>query len=76
MYYGGGNDTKVNNRSKALPFPFVSLYLRGGTNSLVLKGGDATSGALATMYDGARPDCDIAGTCHRHGNHTYQPMSE
>merc|ERR1719263_496535 len=28
------------------------------------------------MYEGARPDCAIAGTCNRHGSHTYQPMSK
>jgi hypothetical protein len=76
MYYGGGNKTKVNKQSKALPFPFVSLYLRGQTDGFVLKGGDATKGALMTMYDGPRPDCTIAGTCHRHGEHAYQPMSK
>lgn len=75
-YYGGGDDTKVNERSKPLRFPFVSLYLRGGTDGFVLKGGDATQGKFTTMYDGPRPDCAIAGTCHRHGNHTYQPMSK
>ena len=73
MYYGGGADTKWNKRSKALPFPFVSLYLRGRTDGFVLKGGDATSGTLTTMYDGPRPDCAIAGTCHRHENSTYHP---
>jgi hypothetical protein len=81
MYYGGGNETKTNPQSKALPFPFVSLYLRGGTNGFVLKGADATHGALMTMYDGARPDCAIAGTCNRHvppghANRTYQPMDK
>ena len=73
MYYGGGNKTKVNNQSKPLPFPFVSLYLGGRTDGFVLKGGDATSGALTTMYDGPRPDCALAGTCHRHENATYHP---
>merc|ERR1712096_110449 len=43
---------------------------------MVLKGGDATSGNLITMFDGARPNCTIAGTCHRHGDHTSQPMSK
>lgn len=75
-YYGGGNETKVNNKSQPLPYPFVSLYLRGGTDGMALKGGDATNGPLMTMYDGPRPDCAIAGTCQRHGNHTYQPMSK
>ena len=63
MYYGGGNETKVNNQSKPLPYPFVSLYLRGGTDGFALKGGSATSGTLTTMYDGPRPDCAIAGPC-------------
>ena len=76
MYYGGGNRTKKNPQSKSLPHPFVSLFLRGGSESFALKGGDATAGALQTMYDGPRPDCGIAGTCQRHGNHTYQPMSK
>lgn len=73
MYYGGGNETKVNTRNKPLPFPFVTLYLRGAEDGFALKGGDATRGALATMYDGPRPDCAIAGTCDRHRNATYTP---
>jgi hypothetical protein len=76
MYYGGGNMTKKNENSKPLPFEFVSLYLRGRTDGFALKGGDATAGSFTTMYDGPRPDCAIAGTCMRHGNHTYQPMSK
>ena len=76
MYYGGGNFTKINKQNTPLPYPFVSLYLRGRTDGFVLKGGDATRGVLKTMYDGARPDCSIAGTCQRHGNHTYQPMNK
>jgi len=68
--------TKVNNYSQPLPYEFVSLYLRGNTNGFTLKGGDAQAGTLLTMYDGPRPDCAIAGTCHRHGNHTYQPMNK
>lgn len=64
--------TKVNDENTPLTHEFVSLYLRGATDGFVLKGGDATRGALKTMYDGPRPDCAIAGTCQRHGNHTYQ----
>lgn len=76
MYYGGGNQTKVNKNNTPLPYEFVSLYLRGATDGFTLKGGDATQGTLKTMYDGPRPDCAIAGTCQRHGNHTYQPMAK
>ena len=63
-YYGGDNATKVNDRSKPLPYP--SLYLGGRPDGYVLKGGDATKGTLDTMYGGPRPDCAIAGTCNRH----------
>merc|ERR1719191_1376632 len=59
MYYGGGDETKVNKKSKSLPHEFVSLYLRGGTDGMVLKGGDATTGSFMTMYEGARPNCTI-----------------
>lgn len=48
----------------------------GGTDGFALKGGDSTRGSLMTMYDGPRPDCAIAGTCQRHGNHSYQPMDK
>ena len=69
MYYGGGNETKVNNRSLPLKHPFVTLYLRGRVEGMVLKGGDATKGGannkLITMFDGERPDCAIADTCNR-----------
>ena len=66
MYYGGGPETKVNNRSKPLKHPFVTLYLRGRAQGMMLKGGDATKGKLETMFDGARPECAIAQTCNRH----------
>merc|ERR1712039_951744 len=72
MYYGGGNVTKINEQSKPLPHEFVTAYLRGRTDGFMLKGGDATKGELTTMYDGARPDPKIAGTCGKTG--TYQPM--
>ena len=76
MYMGGGEYTKVNNASIPLPFEFVSLALRGRVDGFALKGGNAREGGFTTMYDGVRPDCAIAGTCQRHGNHTYQPMNK
>jgi hypothetical protein len=75
MYYGGGQATKYSPTNTPLPFPFVSLFLRGETDGFVLKGGDATRGTFKTMYNGERPLCSIAGTCMRHGNHTYQFVS-
>ena len=41
--------------SSALPYPFVTAMVKGGVGSFALKGGDATSGQLATLYSGARP---------------------
>jgi hypothetical protein len=37
MYYGGGNQTKVNNQSQPLPHDFVSLMLKGRTDGFALK---------------------------------------
>ena len=73
MYYGGGNVSQNNTQNQPLPHEFVTLYLRGRTDGFVLKGGDATQGALTTMYDGPRPT---------HGPHCswsvndYQPMKK
>ena len=61
MYYGGGNVTVINNRSRPLPYDFVSLTLKGRTDGFVLKGGDATSGKQTTMFDGPRPFETAAG---------------
>ncbi len=72
MYYGGGEETIVNNQSTALTSDFVSLHLKGRTDGFALKGGDATKGALKTMYDGARPDPKLA-CCVEKPWH-YQPM--
>ena len=67
MYYSGGTQTVVNNNSIALPFPFVTAYLRGRTDGFALKGGDATKGTLTTMYDGPRPFVGVDPKRH------YQP---
>lgn len=72
MYYGGGNTTIVNNASQPLTSDFVSLHLKGLAHGFVLKGGDATGGQLATMYDGPRPDPELA--CCVTKEFYYQPM--
>ena len=72
MYYGGGEATVVNNRSTPLTTDFVSLHLKGRTDSFALKGGDATRGELATMFDGPRPDPKLA--CCVRPPWSYQPM--
>jgi hypothetical protein len=58
MYYGGGNATVNNTENTPLPFEFVTVSLKGRTDGFTLKGGDATNGALRTMYDGPRPHYD------------------
>ena len=72
MYYGGGEQTIVNNQSIPLTSDFVSLHLKGRTDGFALKGGDATKGTLATMYDGLRPDPKLA--CCVKPPWSYQPM--
>lgn len=78
MFFGGGDQTKINPTNKPLTAPFVSLHLKvkGRTHGFALKGGDATQGAFSTMYDGPRPDHRSApNNCHWHGvNGSYQPM--
>lgn len=70
MYYGGGNATQQNNKSKPLRHDFVSLMLKGRSDGFALKGGDASSGKLSTMYDGARPDPKLC----KDPKSGYQPM--
>jgi hypothetical protein len=77
MYFGGGNQTKINPQNTPLTSDFVSVHLKGRTDGFALKGGDATKGTLKTMYDGARPIKGVSNpnNCHWHGfNGTYQPM--
>lgn len=70
MYYGGGNVTIKNEDNKPLRHDFVSLMLKGRTDGFQLKGGDATSGLFATMYDGPRP----ALSKSKSPKPGYQPM--
>eukprot|EP00912_Choanoflagellata_sp_UC4_P002164 UC4_evm3s1370 len=75
MYYGGGNQTKINPLNTPLTTDFVSLHLKGKTDGFALKGGDAARGLFKTMYDGVRPDFRSApNACHYHGvAGKYQP---
>jgi hypothetical protein len=74
MYYGGGNQTVVNEGNKPLTSDYVTAYLRGGTDGFMLKGGDATQGGLTVMYDGPRPFVDANGN-NTQGRH-YQPAKK
>ena len=74
MYYGGGNLTVNATTNEAVPFPFVTAYLRGRTDGFMLKGGDATQGALKTMYDGPRPFVGMVPPPRSPRN--YQPMKK
>ncbi len=53
---------KVNSQSLSLPYPFVTAYLKGNSSTpitdggpFVLKGGDAQSAPLTTMWNGDYP---------------------
>jgi hypothetical protein len=74
MYYGGGDQTIVNNNSFPLTSDFVSLHLKGRNDSFALKGGDATKGPLVTTFDGPRPDPKLA--CCVRPPWSYQPMQK
>jgi len=46
---------KVNNDNTPLTQEYVTAMVKGNTNGFELKGGDATSGSLKTMWNGGRP---------------------
>ena len=73
-YYGGGAVTQNNPQNVAMPYPFVTAYLRGGTDGFALKGGDATQGTLTTVYDGPRPFVLPNGTNTQ--GRKYQPAKK
>jgi hypothetical protein len=71
--FGGGQQTQVNLMNKPLTSEFITLHLKGRTDGFALKGGDATTGNLSTMWDGLRPNHTIAKTCQQ-SDEKYQPM--
>ena len=50
-----GTNGAIAPNSASFTQPFVTAMVKGGSSGFALKGGDATEGALATLYDGARP---------------------
>jgi hypothetical protein len=50
-----GNE-KFNPLNTPVTSEYVTAIVKGGSNGFALKGGDATSGALKTMFDGPRPN--------------------
>jgi len=50
-----GNQTPVSETNTPVVAEFVTAMLKGRAGGLGLKGGDAASGALKTMYQGPRP---------------------
>ena len=51
-----GDDNVDPDALPTLGFPYVTGMLKGRTCDLVLKAGDASKGALMTLYDGQRPE--------------------
>ena len=68
---GGGQQGDKNEQNKPLRHDFVSLMLKGRHDGFALKGGDASRGRFATMYDGPRPYQDKAGLLPKNA---YTPM--
>jgi hypothetical protein len=51
----GGQTFSANPTNTPLTHPYVTAMVKGRSGSFALKGGDAQSGALTTLYDGPRP---------------------
>jgi hypothetical protein len=51
----GGQSFTANPTNTPLTSPYVTAMVKGKSGSFGLKGGNAQSGKLTTMYDGARP---------------------
>jgi hypothetical protein len=51
----GGQSTAANLTNTPLTSSYVTVMVKGRSGSFGLKGGNAQSGKLTTMYDGARP---------------------
>ncbi len=62
VYNMGGTSGSTNNNDISFNYPFVTAYLKGNSASgsgggpFTLKGGNAQSGSLVTVYDGAFPN--------------------
>ena len=50
-----GNQLPVNPQNKPLVGDFVTAMVKGKAGGFAIKGGDAQSGRLRTLYEGARP---------------------
>ena len=53
--YGGNCTASVNPANIPLPFSFVTAMVKDQTSGFTLKGADATTGQLNSLYDGPRP---------------------
>jgi hypothetical protein len=52
----GGQSFAAPASNTSLTADYVTAMLKGKAHNFALKGGDAQSGSLKTMYDGPRPD--------------------
>jgi hypothetical protein len=55
IFAGGPGSTKGVSTNTSLTGAFVTAMVVGRSGTFALKGGDAQTGTLKTMYDGARP---------------------
>ncbi|MBW8888571.1 MAG: xylan 1,4-beta-xylosidase [Fibrobacteres bacterium] len=55
--FASNSSTSWNSKEVSLPFTYVTAMLKNnGTTNFALKGGNAQTGALTTMWDGALPN--------------------
>lgn len=52
----GGQSFSLNPNNVPLNYDYVTAMVKGRAGEFAIKGGNAQSGTLQTMYDGARPD--------------------
>lgn len=51
--FSGGNG--VNDKNTSVPYEYLTAMLKGHSSGYAIKAGNAQSGTLSTMYDGALP---------------------
>ena len=63
--FAGGNGTSKDNTS--VPYDYVTALLKGDSQGYSLRGGNAQSGALQTMYSGNLPTTTGYNPMHKEG---------
>jgi hypothetical protein len=62
-----GQDLNTNSNNTPLSSTYVTAMVKGQPGHFNIKGGDATTGTLKTMYDGGRPTTTGYNPMHKEG---------